>query len=106
MCLSITLYYCVFLAITTNPQDITTAVGTTITLTCSSSDVNDVMYQWMRKEKIIQSKATGANTNRLVITNIEPDDSGEYRCTVSSGDVSVNSEYGIVTVLGELFCKI
>ena len=77
-------------------------MGTTITLTCSASGVDDVMYQWMRKGKMIQSKATGVNTNRLVITNIEPDDSGEYRCTVSSGDVSVSSEYGTVSVLGEL----
>ena len=51
---------------------------------------------------MIQLKATGVNTNKLIITNIEPDDSGEYRCTVSSGDVSVSSEYGTVTVWGEL----
>jgi len=95
-----------FIAVTTNPRTITRAVGTRVTLTCSASGVDDVMYQWMRKGKrVIPSQARGVNTNRLVINSIQPDDSGEYRCTASSGGVSVNSEYGTVSVLGELIIE-
>jgi len=96
-------YHCAgFVAVTTNPQSTTAAVGTTVTLTCSASGVDDVMYQWMRKEKKgIPSQARGINTKTLVINNIQRGNSGEYRCTASSGDVDVNSEYGTVSVLGE-----
>ena len=97
-------YHCAgFVAVTTNPQSTTTAVGTKVTLTCSASGVDDVMYRWMRKgNKVIPSQARGVSTNRLVINSIQRNDSGEYRCTASSGGVSVNSEYGTVSVLGEL----
>ena len=64
------------------------------------------MYQWMRKgNRVISSQAKGVNTNTLIISNIQRGDSGEYRCTASSGDVNVNSEYGILSVLSELIIK-
>ena len=98
--------YCYIIAVTTNPQNTTTAVGTIVSLICSASGVDDVMYQWMRKgNRVIPSQARGVNTNRLVINSIQPDDSGEYRCTASSGGVDVNSEYGTVSVLGKLIIE-
>ena len=48
----------------------------------------------------------GVRRNRLVISNVTHNDSGEYRCTASSGSVSVNSEYGTVSVLGKLVDKL
>ena len=94
---------CILTAVTTNPQNTTTAMGTTVTLTCSASGVDDVIYQWMKRgNSVISSRARGIDTNTLVINNIRHGDSGEYRCTASSGGVSVNSEYGTVSVLGEL----
>ena len=89
--------------ITTNPTDVLTAVGSTISLTCAASGASNVMYRWMRKgNKMIPSQATGVATRTLVIPDIVMDDNGEYKCVASSGDVSVSSEHGIVTVLGEL----
>ena len=49
---------------------------------------------------VISSKVTGSNTDTLVLNSVEPSDSGEYKCIASSGDVSVESEYAMVTVLG------
>ena len=78
-------------------------MGSTISLTCAASGVSNVMYRWMRKgNKMIPSQATGITTHTLVIPDIVMDDSGEYKCVASSGDVSVSSEHRIVTVLGEL----
>ena len=105
---SFTSIYCslFFIAVTTNPRNTTAAVGTKVTLTCSASGVDDVMYQWMRKGKrVISSRVRGVSTNRLVINNIQPDDGGEYKCTASSGDVSVNSEYATLSVLGKLMVE-
>ena len=48
--------------------------------------------------KTIPSTATGVNSNTLVIHSITVDDSGQYKCVVSSGDVNVMSEYGTVSV--------
>ena len=91
------------IAITASPQDVTNAVGTKINLTCSASGVDNIMYEWMRQRSMISSGAAGRSTNTLVINDIQPGDSGTYRCIASSGDVSVNSEYATVTVLCKLF---
>lgn len=90
------------IVIKVNPQNVTTAVGRTVSLSCSASGVNDATYEWMRKGKMIPPKAKGSNTNELVIPNIQTSNRGDYRCTASSGNVSVNSEFGTVSVLGEL----
>ena len=86
-----------------NPTNVLTLVGTTINLTCEASGVSKTMYQWMRKgDENIPSQATGVNTRRLTIPNSVLDNSGQYKCDVSSDGASVSSEYGTVTVLSEL----
>ena len=78
-------------------------MGTTINLTCGASGASNLMYQWMREgDKNIPVKANGDNTRRLVVPNITLDDMGQYKCVVSSDGVSMNSEYGRVTVLSKL----
>ena len=92
-----------FTDITTNPKDTLAGVGTNITLTCNASGADNLMYQWMRMgNKTIPSTATGVNSNTLIIPSIRVDDSGHYKCIVSSGDVDVMSEYGMVSVMSEL----
>ena len=98
-----TLTFFLHIAITASPQDVTNAVGTKVNLTCSASGVDNIMYEWMRQRSMISSGAAGRSTNTLVINDIQPGDSGTYRCIASSGDVSVNSEYATVTVLCKLF---
>ena len=76
-------------------------MGRDITLTCNASGAGNLKYQWMRMgNKTIPSTARGVNSNTLVIPSIRVDDSGQYKCVVSSGDVNVMSEYGTVSVLG------
>ena len=77
-------------------------MGRGITLTCNASGADNLKYQWMRMgNKTIPSTATGVNSNTLVIPSIRVDDSGQYKCVVSSGDVNVTSEYAMVSVLSE-----
>ena len=88
-------------------------MGRDITLTCNASGADNLKYQWMRMgNKTIPSTATGVNSNTLIIPSIRVDDSGQYKCVVSSGDVDVMSKYGMLSVLSELlkmytvYCKL
>lgn len=90
--------------ITTDPEDRLAAVGTNVTLTCDATGADSLMYHWMRMgNKNIGLQATGVSTRTLVINNVTVADSGMYRCTVSSGDVTVTSKCGALSVVGKLY---
>ena len=77
-------------------------MGTKVTLTCDASGADNLKYQWMRMgKKMMPSRARGVNSNTLIIPNIMVDDSGLYKCVVSSGDVTVISKVGNLSVLSK-----
>ena len=89
-------------AIEAHPKDTAVGVGRDVTLTCNASGADNLKYQWMRMgNETIPSTATGINSSSLIIPSIRVDDSGQYKCIVSSGDIEVVSKYGVVLVLGE-----
>ena len=78
-------------------------MDTKVTLTCAASGADNLKYQWMRMgKKNIPSRARGVHSNTLIIPNIMVDDSGSYKCVVSSGNVNVTSKVGNVSVLSKL----
>ena len=78
-------------------------MGTKLTLTCNASGADNLKYQWMRMgKKTIPSRARGTSKNKLMIPSIMVDDSGLYKCVVSSGNVNVTSKVGNVSVLSKL----
>ena len=88
--------------ITAHPKDTIVGVGRDVTLTCNASGADNLKYQWMRMgNKTIPSTVTGVSSNTLVIPSVRVDDSGQYKCVVSSGDINVMSEYGTVSVLSK-----
>ena len=89
--------------ITTNPEDVLAAVGRDVTLTCNASGADNLQFQWMRGNKSIPLQATGFDTNTLTIDDITVDDSGKYRCMVSSDGVTIISECGALSVVGKLY---
>ena len=96
--------YVIFIDITVHPKmNTTVAVGTTVALTCNASGADNLKYQWMRMGKnTIPLRAIGVNSSTLIIPNIMVEDNGKYQCVVSSGDTSVTSRPGIVSVLSKL----
>ena len=77
-------------------------MGTNVTLTCYASGADNLRYQWMRMgEKTIPSRAIVVDSNTLIIRNIMVDDSGLYKCIVSSGGANVMSKVGNVSVLSK-----
>ena len=89
---------------TVQPKRSTTvAAGMNVTLTCDASGADNLKYQWIRMGKnTIPPKARGINSNTLIIPKIMIKDNGQYRCVVSSGDTSVTSRPGTVSVLSKL----
>ena len=57
-------------------------------------------YKWEKKNKQLPSTALNINSERLRITNLKPDDSGEYRCIMSNSTGQIASDYSLVTVKG------
>ena len=94
----------IFVDITVHPRrNFTVLVGTNVALICKASGADNLKYQWMRiGEKTIPSRAIAVDKSSLIIRNIMVDDSGEYQCVVSSGNVSVTSRPGIVSVFSVL----
>ena len=89
--------------ITTDPDDVITAIGMNVTLTCNATGTDNLMYQWMRMDnRNISLQATGVNTRTLTISNVTVNDSGKYKCIVSSDGAIVISDCGALSVLGKL----
>ena len=89
------------LDIATDPDDIIAAIGTNVTLTCNATGADNLTYDWIRKGS--GNIATRVNSRTLTINNVSIDDSGKYRCTVSSDGATVTSGCGALTILGKLY---
>ena len=88
--------------ITSDPNDVIAAIGTNVFLTCNATGADNLMYQWIRMGNDNTTlQATGVNTNTLTINNVTVDDSGKYRCIVSSGGANVISQCGALYILGK-----
>ena len=74
-------------------------MGTNVTLTCNASGAENLKYQWIRMgKKTIPSRAIEVNSSTLIIPNVMVEDNGKYQCVISSGNTSVTSRPGIVSV--------
>ena len=61
---------------------------------------NGFEYKWEKKNETIISRAQGINSRQLTITNLKPEDSGEYRCILSNSTGVIISDYSLLTVEG------
>lgn len=60
----------------------------------------DFDYQWEKKDGEFHLRAQGVNSHQLSIINIQPDDSGEYRCAMSNSTGKILSDYFLITIKG------
>ena len=63
----------------------------------------DFNYQWEMKNGRFDSRAQGVNSHHLAITNLKPDDAGEYRCAMSNSTGKLLSDYVSITIRGVFF---
>ena len=57
--------------------------------------------KWIRKNNVLPSRAQGANTSKLTIFNLKPEDSGDYQCVMSNTTGTINSNYSTVSITGK-----
>ena len=62
----------------------------------------DFDYHWEKKDEQIHLTAQGINSHQLKVSNLTPNDSGEYRCAMSNSTGKIFSDYILMTVKGVL----
>ena len=70
-----------------------------LTMQCGNYN-KDFNYQWEMKNERFDSRAQGVISHQLIITNLKPDDVGEYRCAMSNSTGKLFSDYVSITIKG------
>ena len=90
--------------ILTHPQAKIVPIRSTINFTCTSSvssNHHNIVFSWTHNGTSSNESSTTGDTSILAITNVRHGDAGSYKCTVSSGSVSVISNAATLTVYGK-----
>ena len=70
-----------------------------LSMKCISYGDNYV-YKWEKKNQRNIPRSRGVNSRHLIINNLRPADSGEYRCIVSNSTGRISSDFTPLTVEG------
>lgn len=73
--------------------------NSTLLMKCLSYKIN-FDFKWEKKNNKLPVRAQGVNSQQLTIINLNPKDSGEYRCIVSNSTGILASDYLLVTIKG------
>jgi len=66
-------------------------------------DTEGVNYTWEKRYSTLPSRAQGVNTSNMIIVNLKPEDSGEYRCIISNSTGRIFSDYELLSATGNNF---
>jgi hypothetical protein len=75
-------------AITQNPSDLTVDNGSDAEFTVAASGSEPFDYQWYKNGE----ELVNANSSALTLSNVTPDDEGDYACLVSNQETNALSE--------------
>lgn len=76
-----------------------TVNGFSLSMQCGDYN-KDFDYHWEKKNAKFHLGAQGVNSHQLIIANVIPEDSGEYRCTMSNSTGKIFSNYLLITIKG------
>jgi len=79
------------------PSSVTTNAGATVVFTANATGATPLSYQWQFQSNNI----SGANTNTLTLTNVQPANSGTYRVVVTNS-VGTNFADATLTVQAQV----
>ena len=87
------------------PQDYSGMVGTNATFTVEA-DGTDVTYQWQARKNSNSAwgatSMSGSRTNTLTVPILETRDGYQYRCLVTKGNVTLESDPATLTVITDV----
>ena len=89
-----------------DPQNITVAEGSDVTLTCKATENGTFNYQWMKESGSLPINSIINGGQNLTLHNIAVNDSGKYYCEVDNGGEKVTSKRAQVTARSQLLCKV
>jgi len=72
---------------------------TSVSLSCEADGA--MSYYWERQDDNISAGASGVNTSTFVISNLTPEDAGNYRCVASNASGKSYSNFASLTVIGK-----
>jgi len=64
-------------------------------------DTKGVNYTWEKRYSPLPMRAEGVNTSNMVIVNLKPEDSGEYRCIINNSTGKIFSNYESLSIKGK-----
>ena len=87
--------------ISKQPEDVTVAQGTDVSLNCEAESYGDTVYHWERVDGELDTiRANGISSQQLTIKNTVPADTGSYVCVTSNQDGQTISREAVLTVTG------
>jgi len=63
-------------------------------------NMNDFNYKWEKKDSDLHARVTEVSSSNLVLINLQPEDSGEYRCIMSNSTGKIVSKYKQIKITG------
>ena len=70
-----------------------------LSMTCTSY-TKGFEHKWEKKNERNIPRAQNINARQLIIRNLKPEDSGEYRCVISNSTGVIMSEFSYLIVEG------
>ena len=64
-------------------------------------DKPDLNYVWEKRNGNFLTSMPHGNSSHITLTNVIPEDSGEYRCTFSNSTGKVSSNFSTLEIKGE-----
>ena len=61
---------------------------------------NDFEYKWEKRNEKNIPRSRDINSRHLIINDVRPVDSGEYRCILGNSTGVISSDYSLLTVEG------
>jgi len=74
--------------------------GFNLSLKCLPEQT-ELNYEWERKYAKLPKNAHGIHSSELIIFDVRPEDSGEYRCKLSNFTGTIVSKFVVITVKGK-----
>ena len=86
-----------------HPDNKQAAIGSNVTLTCTSSLSSNVTFTWIHNNTMIiwQQQVINSNTSTLTVSNVRYNNSGSYKCQVWKLPLQVKSNTATITVYGK-----